>query len=193
MHDILKWNYVVSCPIHLPHLWLDRKISMSYFLGQAHSHIYWQSQIIFKCRGYIILFKDSKIAILFPMFLSRTLSLMIYWYKKCTVSSCYVIKENSIFEKKNNCMPIIEDCAFKKEHPIVFYWILKMWEADFDSGILIKLVVFFATFVLRILYTMLFSPCVIFAPCNFRSVSFPPFFTCKRFNPVLNSPRRSLV
>lgn len=128
-----------------------------------------------------------------PFFLSRTLSLMIYWYKKCTISSCYVIKENSIFEKKNNCMPIIEDCAFKKEHPIVFYWILKMWEADFDSGILIKLVVFFATFVLRILYTMLFSPCVIFALCNFRSVLFSPFFTCKRFNPVLNSPRRSLV
>lgn len=39
-------------------------------------------------------------------------------------------------------MPKIEDCAFKKEPPIVFYWVLKMWETDFDSGILIKLVVF---------------------------------------------------
>lgn len=121
MHDIFKWNYVVSCPIHLPHLWLDRKISMSYFLGQAHSHIYWQSQIIFKCRGYIILFKDSKIAILFPMFLSRTLSLMIYWYKKCTVSSCYVTKENSFF--LNYCMPEKEDCIIKNTLKyLIEYW-----------------------------------------------------------------------
>lgn len=166
MHDILKWNYVVSCPIHLSHLWLDRKISMSYFLGQAHSHIYWQSQIILKCRGYIILFKDSKIAILFPMFLSRTLSLMIYWYKKCTVSSCYVIKENSIFEKKNNCMPKIE------EHPIVFYWILKMWEADFDSGILIKLVVFLINKIVNFCNFCFTNTVhnVIFALCYFCSV-----------------------
>lgn len=163
MHDIFKWNYVVSCPIHLPHLWLDRKISMSYFLGQAHSHIYWQSQIILKCRGYIILFKDSKIAILFPMFLSRTLSLMIYWYKKCTVSSCYVIKENSIFEKKNNCMPKIE------EHPIVFYWILKMWEADFDSGILIKLVVFLIKQNSKFLQLLFYEYCT---QCYFRPVLF---------------------
>lgn len=126
-----------------------------------------------------------------------------WWFtgiKNAPYLICYVIKENSICKKKNNCMPKIEDCTLKKEHPIVFYWVLKMWETDFDSGILIKLVVFlikqnskFATFVLRILYTMLFSPCVIYAPCNFRSVLFPPFFTCKRFNPVLNSPKRSLV
>lgn len=116
MHDIFKWNYVVSCPIHLPPLWLDRKISMSYFLGQAHSHIYWQSQIILKCRGYIILFKESKIAILFPMFLSRKLSLMIYWYKNAPYLPVMLSKKIQFLRKKNNCMPKIEDCAFKKEH-----------------------------------------------------------------------------
>lgn len=108
-------------------------------------------------------------------------------------------KKIQFLKKKSNCMPKIEDCAFKKEHPIVFYWILKMWEAYFDSGILIKLVVFLIkqnSKFLQLLfyeYCTQFSPCVIFALCNFRSVLFPPFFTCKRFNPVLNSPRRSLV
>lgn len=55
------------------------------------------------------------------MFLLRMLLLMIYWYKKCIVFFCYVIKENLIFEKKNNCMFKIEDCVFKKEYFIVFY------------------------------------------------------------------------
>lgn len=172
MHDILKLNYVVSCPIHLPHLWLDRKISMSYFLGQAHSHIYWQSQSILKCRAYIILFKDSKIAILFPMFLSRTLSLMIYWYKNAPYLPVMLSKKIQFLRKKNNCMPKIEDCAFKKEHPIVFYWILKMWEADFDSGILIKLVVFLINKIVNFCNFCFTNTVhnVIFALCYFCSV-----------------------
>lgn len=171
---------MVSCPIHLPHLWLDRKISMSYFLGQAHSHIYWQSQSILKCRAYIILFKDSKIAILFPMFLSRTLSLMIYWYKNAPYLPVMLSKKIQFVKKKIIALPKIEDCTFKKEHPIVFYWILKMWEADFDSGILIKLVVFLikqnSKFLQLLFYEyctqcyfrpVLFLLCVIFAPCYF--------------------------
>lgn len=89
-------------------------------------------------------------------------------------------KKIQFLKKKSNCMPKIEDCAFKKEHPIVFYWVLKMWETDFDSGILIKLVVFLikqnSKFLQLLFYEyctqcyfrpVLFLLCVIFAPCYF--------------------------
>lgn len=122
MHDIFKWNYVVSCPIHLPHLWLDRKISMSYFLGQAHSHIYWQSQIILKCRGYIIFLKRFKNCNFVPhVFIKNAVTDDLLVKKKCTISSCYVIKENSFF--LNYCMPEIEDWIVKNTLKyLIEYW-----------------------------------------------------------------------
>lgn len=96
------------------------------------------------------------------------------------ILSVMLSKKIQFVKKKNNCMPKIEDCAFKKEHPIVFYWILKMWEADFDSGILIKLVVFLIKQNSKFLQLLFYEYCtqcyfrpvlfllrVIFAPCYF--------------------------
>lgn len=106
-----------------------------------------------------------------------------WWFtgiKNAPYLICYVIKENSICKKKNNCMPKIEDCTLKKEHSIVFYWVLKMWETDFDSGILIKLVVFLIKQNSKFLQLLFYEYCtqcyfrpvlfllrVIFAPCYF--------------------------
>lgn len=113
---------MVSCPIHLPHLWLDRKISMSYFLGQAHSHIYWQSQIIFKCRGYIIFFKRFKNCNFVPHVFYQE---RCHWWFTGIKNAPYlpVMLSKKIHFFLNYCMPEIEDCIIKNTLKyLIEYW-----------------------------------------------------------------------
>lgn len=73
------------------------------------------------------------------MFLLRMLLLMIYWYKKCIVFFCYVIKENLFFFI---LLYVWNRSLYCKKYFKVFYWVLSMWEIKIDFGIFIKLVVF---------------------------------------------------